>query len=174
MRRILTIGLAFTLIFSTAPAWGAYKLTPEEHRILSAWLARHPKFRAATDSDCNCPEDIERTRTASEGVWKAVPNYHPYRVSGDLNGDGMTDFAVVVLERTGSMRSATLLVFDGPFSDLQTEPTFIETLDMVGDALHYGPPRPKPHRLIIGGFDTDNTLMLVPKGHGYELQAQGD
>ncbi len=79
------------------PAWCAHKLNPEEWRFLKRWLIVHTDYRLATDADCECSADIAAMRTQSAGVWKPVPDYHPYTATGDFNGDGVEDFAVVVI-----------------------------------------------------------------------------
>ena len=47
---------------------------------------------------------------------------------------------------------------------------FMKTgLDMKQQGLFYGPPRPKPYRLVLGRFEADGT-MLVPSGKTYRLE----
>ena len=171
MRKRRIIGLCALLLVLSSQASAIYTLTPTEQKVLASWLAAHPQFRAATDLDCDCSEDIKQMRTVSDGVWKAVPDYHPYSVSGDLNGDGALDFAVVVVERSSSVKKATLLVFNGPLRTSDARPSFSASdLDLLGKGIFFGPPRPKPYRLVVGGFETDNTNLLIPKGRSYKLQ----
>ncbi len=48
-------------------------------------------------------------------MWKRQPGFHPYYVSGDFNGDGNADFAVVFVRRTKT-RPLYLAIFNGPFA----------------------------------------------------------
>jgi len=153
------------------PAWAGHTLAPQEKRILGAWLSGHPHFRAATDRDCDCSEDVLQMRAGDGGVWRPVPDYHPYAASGDFNGDGIRDFAAVVIDPTKSTRQFALLVFNGPFDSDAVEPAFVQSsLDLRYMGLAFGPPRPKPYRLIVGHFGTDNTSRLVPLGRTYKLR----
>jgi hypothetical protein len=168
IHRRFAIGVLLGMLSCTA--WGNYKLPTQQQKVLDRWLADHPRFKAATDADCDCAEDIEQMRTVSDGVWKAIPDYHPYSVSGDLNSDGLLDCAIIVVEKSGSMQHATLLVFNGPFSTGPKKPAFVrEDLDMRGRGMFFGPPRPRPYRLLLGGFFSDNADLLVPKGKTYKF-----
>jgi hypothetical protein len=41
--------------------------------------------------------------------------------------------------------------------------------------MSFGPPRPKPYRIVVGPFESDNTSILVPAGHSYKVQVnEGD
>jgi hypothetical protein len=55
-------------------------------------------------------------KAGSGGVWKPVPDYHPYIATGDFNGDGAEDFAVVLIDRTKQEQNFALIVFNGPFN----------------------------------------------------------
>jgi len=81
--------------------------------------------------------------------------------SGDFNGDGQVDFAVVVLNQSKGKRQFTLLVFNGPFVSSEVAPAFVDSdLDLKGSGLFYGPPRPTPYRLAIGRFESEGTTLL--------------
>jgi hypothetical protein len=60
-------------------------------------------------------DDIKQVKAGSGGVWKPVPDYHPDIATGDFNGDGVEDFAVVLIDRTKQEKNFTLIVFNGPF-----------------------------------------------------------
>ena len=157
------------------PAWCGHTLRPQQQRVLQSWLIHHKEYRIATDEDCHCPEDIKKMRTQSVGVWKPVPDYHPYVATGDFNGGGAEDFAVVVVDRSGNENSYTLLVFNGPFkSDVVTPVLVHPHLSLKYQGLFYGPPRPKPYRLLIGRFDSDSGAILVPHGNSYRFVYKRD
>lgn len=106
-------------------------------------------------------------------TWSAVPDYHPYAATGDFNGDGITNFAVMVIDQTKSTKNFELLVFNGPFQAGSKAPAFAQP-GLEGDALFFGPPRPKPYRLVVGPFESDNAAILVPHGRTYRLEAPED
>jgi hypothetical protein len=146
-------------------------LTSQEQKVLDSWLVQHPQFRLATDEDCDCAEDIKQVKAGAGGQWDPVPDYHPYVTTGDFNGDGVEDFAVVVVERSKNAKNFALLVFNGPFQSTKKSPAFMESgLDLKYQGLFYGPPRPKPYRLLVGRFESDSGSLLVPRGHGYRLE----
>jgi hypothetical protein len=41
-------------------------------------------------------------------------------------------------------------------------------MDLTYSALFYGPPRPKPYRLLLGRFESDSGALLIPHGRGYK------
>jgi hypothetical protein len=81
------------------PVQAGHRLNPDQAKLLSAWLSDHPGFRTATDADCDCAEDISQVQAGYGGIWKAMPDYHPYVATGDFNSDGETDFAVVLINQ---------------------------------------------------------------------------
>ena len=108
--------------------------------------------------DCDCPEDIQ-----------PVPDYHPYTTTGDFNGDGVVDFAAALVNRTATANKFALIVFNGPFGRGATSPAFLKLgLDLKGQGLFFGPPRPKPYRLLFGAFESEGAV-LRPRGNTYEL-----
>ena len=108
-------------------------------------------------------------KSGGVGSWKAVPDYDPYKVAGDFNDDGIEDIAVIVLDSKKTHDSFSLVVFNGPFGG-QSEPALFATgLDMKHRGLFYGPPRPKPFRLVFGRFEAEG-VALVPNGKTYRLK----
>jgi len=147
-----------------------YTLTQQEQTVLQNWLSQHPEYRVAEDGDCECADDIKQMRAGDGGVWKAVPDYHPYAATGDFNSDGQQDFAVAVIKRSKAKNNFALLVFNGPFPLGSASPAFIrEGLDLTYRGLFYGPPRPRPYRLVVGRFESDTGSVLVPHGRTYKL-----
>jgi hypothetical protein len=106
-------------------AWAGHTLSRQEQKVVHAWLVQHAEYRLATDADCNCAKHIREMRAGSGGVWKPVPDYHPYIATGDFNGDGVTDFLVEVIDQSKSPNDFVLVVFNGPFrSDSTSPPVF--------------------------------------------------
>jgi len=169
----LTTKYAFLLtacLVLTVPAWGGHTLAAQEQRVLKTWLDRHPEYRLATDEDCECADDIKQIRAGYGGAWKPVPDYHPYTATGDFNGDGVEDFAVVLIAPSKPEKNFALVVFNGPFKSDATSPAFMQSgLELSYSGLSYGPPRPKPYRLLLGRFESDSGALLIPHGRGYKL-----
>ena len=167
-RVALTVLICIALI---TPAWAGHTLTSREQILLKTWLTRHPEFRVAKDGDCDCADAIQRMKTGYGGDWKPVSDYHPCVATGDFNSDGVSDFAIVVIDLSKSAQNFVLLVFNGPFGSKAASPAFVESgLDLRGQGLSFGPPRPQPYRLVVGPFESDNTAILIPRGHTYKLQ----
>jgi len=166
--RSFIIPAAF-LLFQSLGLFASHTLNPEQKSVIAAWLAAHPDFRMAEDRDCECDDDINTMRAGDGGEWKPVPDYHPYVASGDFNSDGISDFAVVVINKQAPP-DFTLLVFNGPFDVHRPVPAFTWAhQDLKGTGLFFGPPRPKPYRLLIGPFESEG-LVLQPKGKTYRLE----
>jgi len=153
----------------TTPAWSGHTLTSNQERVLAAWLTSNVEYRIATDADCDCAEDIQRMKVGYGGNWGPVPDYRPYTATGDFNGDGVVDFAVVVINRSSTIHNFALLVFNGPLGAKVASPAFVKPgLDLKGQGLFYGPPRPKPYRLLVGPFEAEGAV-LSPYGRTYKL-----
>ena len=153
----------------SAPAWSGHTLTAQEQKVLENWLTHHSEYRIATDEDCDCADDIKQMKAGSGGVWKPVPDYHPYVATGDFNGDGVEDFAVILIDRTKQEKNFALIVFNGPFKSETQSPAFMQSgMDLKYYGLFYGPPRPKPYRLLLGRFESDSGSLLIPHGRGYQ------
>lgn len=161
------LSAAGVLIAGTSLGAGAADIPdyipPPVRPPLLQWLAANPGWRLATDVDCNCASDIDEVRQGG-GAWPANPTYHPYFVSGDFNGDGKPDVAVIVL---GPSDSRALLIFNGPLTE-HTVPAYRSTKH-VG-ALFFGPPRPRPYRLLVGEFATE-AGALRPRGRTYVYES---
>ncbi len=161
--------LLLSALLSVATTPTVSKLQPTHQQVVDSWLQNHPGYRLAQESDCGeCTEQIQAIRRGMGGAWKAVPNYKPYSVVGDFNGDGQKDLAIVVITPFTAAKRFQLLIFNGPFPGAQShKPAFVsEFLDLTGQGLFFGPPRPKPYRLLVGGFESEG-MLLVPKGKGY-------
>jgi hypothetical protein len=74
---------------------------PLSHRTsVDNLLSKHPEYRAATPEDCQCNEDIESVRHGDGAAFPAVPEYQPYVMQGDFDGDGVGDVAIVAMTTT--------------------------------------------------------------------------
>jgi len=151
-----------------APLSAGHTLSARNRAILDHWLQKHPHFTLARPEDCSCPDDIAAMKNGDGGAWAPVPDYNPYVATGDFNSDGAEDLAVVVRDRTLQAKAFRFLIFNGPLRS-GIPPAFEERdLEARREGLFFGPPRPKPYRLLIGGFETE-AAILVPKGKSYVL-----
>jgi len=153
----------------TVPAWSGHTLTSQEHQVLRNWLARHSEYRQGTDEDCDCADDIKQMKAGYGRLQKPVPDYRPYTATGDFNGDGVEDFAVVLIDRSKQEKNFALIVFNGPFKSETQSPAFFQSgMDLKYYGLVYGPPRPKPYHLLLSQFESDSGALLIPHGRGYK------
>jgi len=142
---------------------------PQHSAVLDKWLSANPGYLVAIDADCSCADDIRRLRTESAGVWRANPHYHPYYVVGDFNWDGVPDFAVAITyaRQPGQFK---VLVFHGPFGpDHGGKAAFISSWFKLGQGLSFGDPRPVPHMLVVGPFESEGAVFR-PTPSGYKLE----
>jgi hypothetical protein len=79
---------------------------------IQIWLNAHPIYRLAKTDDCQCFDDIKSLRQGPGGAWKPQPLYEPYYATGDFDGGGAEDVAVVVLP-SGSNAKIMIVVFFG-------------------------------------------------------------
>lgn len=87
--------------------------------------------------------------------------------TGDFNSDGVEDFAVALVDKSQLENVFALVVFNGPLKPGAQQPAFMEAgRAFTGQGLSFGPPRPKPYRLIMGAFESEGGV-LQPKGKTY-------
>lgn len=101
------------------PATGAGEPTAAEREAIGRALAALPRgTRVARDED--------GTDTDSRGEMESLyASYHPYFVRGDLDGDGLLDFAeAFVVQRSGKLWFDVAVFFGR--ADGFSEPVFVE------------------------------------------------
>lgn len=189
MKHMLMAMLGSLALFSSCECMSAgsnnspavrHALNKQEQDGLDAWLGSHPHVRYATVEDCKCQEDVEDMRKLSE-TRPQQPDYNPYMVVGDFNGDGAADFAVVLIDGdkpTGAgARRHVLLVFNGPFNKGAKAPAFEANVDMADYALFYFPPRRNEQwrpGLAVAPFSADVAFWLVPRKNSYDMKPAGE
>jgi len=152
-------------------AWCGHTLNAQQEKVLASWLSQHAEYRAATDADCQCEDDIRQTKAGYGNSKEAVPDYHPYSATGDFNRDGAEDFAVVLIDRRVQTANFVVVVFNGPFTNRNVAPAFIKRSLHRSDALFYGPPGKKPSPLLVGPFESDSGFLLVPSRGTYKIKS---
>lgn len=159
------------MVLSVSQLMGASQtLAHPQKEVVDSWLSGHPGYRLATDTDCKCDEELRTIRkTGYGGRWKPLPGYHPYIAVGDFNGDGSIDFAVAVIRNDDPSQFATL-IFNGPITSKDGSPAYMDKdLKLTGVGFFFGPPRPKPYRLVVGPFESEG-YVFVPQGKTYRAQ----
>ena len=151
---------------ATLPAY----VEPTARAVILRWLSAHPGFHVIDDRDCGCDDDLTTQRRGSGGVWQANTNYHPYYVVGDFNGKDSNDLAIGVRRSSTGARFQVLIINN--YRSKRADPTHVYLSKPFGDgeALFYGPPRPKPYRLLIGGFGSEGQLFIPQRSGGYVLK----
>lgn len=148
-----------------------HKLDSEQQKTLDAWLKQHSNLRLAEIGDCGCDMELQEMRNG-DAMGVPMPEYNPYCVVGDFNGDGNADFSVALVDTAKKEHFIdnyfVLVVFNGPFNGKAKAPAFIETnTNLSSQGLFFGPPSQKPYRLGLGLFRSEG-LVLVPDKRTYK------
>ena len=157
------------MLFTVLLGWAT--IGPANHGafdpVVKRWLASHPLYRQLEDKDCHCEEELLAVRTQSRGAWRANPDYHPYVMRGDFNGDGRADEAVVVEDQAKTRQRRVLILTARP--DKPPRPYLSPPLSGTA-ALFFGEPRPKPHRLLVGEFEAEGQAFMPSTIGSYRLR----
>lgn len=96
-------------------------LTPAEHRAVAQFLSRQPDLRPASDGDA-------RESDEARDVARLYGIYHPFFVRGDLNDDGILDFAIAFVSHRQGVAASwfSVVVFFGDRRGGFVEPKFVE------------------------------------------------
>ena len=117
----------------------------EAHKAqFTKWLSRNPGYRQARFAECDCSEMFNAMR-------KEQPNYQPHYVVGDFNGNGHSDFAIIV-KSDKSDHLIKVLVFLERVKGEYFEPIeFAFPFEKLeGNGLFVT--RNAPHKLLVGPF----------------------
>lgn len=160
---LMLVGLSFTSANRAAQLDSIPYLRTQHRLILDQWLKTKPTLRLATENDCVNREGLAATRQENG------QNYQPYYAVGDFNRDQKEDFAVALIDnRRGSPKFA-IAVFNGPIAGGRaTIPNFFATgidLSTGGLVLLSG------NRLVAGVFQSDDCVVLRPRGRSYAMKA---
>jgi len=147
-------------------------IAPRFKNSLTRWLTQHPGYRVANDADCSCADDIAQVRAGSPPEWPTIPDYHPYYMVGDFRGDGADDVAIGVIYQQQPTKFRVLIIHGVPRTGAAAKTFLSEELDLR-QGLFYGPPRPKPWRLVVGPFESEG-VTFEPTGNGYRFSEDDD
>jgi hypothetical protein len=129
-------------------------------QIIRAWLDAHSQYSLAVDDDCRCADDMEELRQGDGGAWKPQPDFHPYYATGDFDGDGFDDAAIVVSPR-GSGHPVSIVIFFGSKTGLTSDVSVVprDGSNVADRGLFLA--RTDPHathpraRLLFGAFGSE-------------------
>ena len=141
-------------------------LNAEQRCALGNWIHQNKIYAVITRDYCDCADTIPSGRT-------------PHALSGDFNGDGQDDFAIL-LENTSKTGLSgehggpgILLIFNGPFSTPDHQPAELDD-QWAGyresDALSVDP----QGRLTVGAEGTDDLAVIRWTGKSYKADYTGD
>lgn len=149
--------LTLSQIASTADLRAPHRATVER------WLQSKPALRLATEKDCQNKAGLEASRQ------EYGQDYQPYYAVGDFNRDGQQDFAVALINPQKHSRRFAMAIFNGPFT--QTRPGlpafFAEGIDLSEGGLVVL----SGNRLVAGVFQSDDCVVLRPRGKTYLMKA---
>jgi hypothetical protein len=131
---------------------------------VDAWLKTQEGYRLATIEDCDCLESIVSLRKGDGAAWKPKPNYEPYYATGDFDGDGIKDFAVIVRPIIKE-DEAKVLVFLSGQSGKSAIPLVYPLRDKTirGIGLFLGRSRGNVAKLLVGAFSSEAEELPIPK-----------
>lgn len=144
-------------------------LDANQWAVLSEWMRERANLRLASRADCSCNDDIDFYRRV--GPWgQPIPDYDPYTIVGDFNGDAHVDTAAVLVGRyETNPPDGLLVIFNGPVSS-SPQPAFVgEVTPFPRQALHMS--RSNEY-LLIGPFESE-ACVIRPAGGSYVIDCEG-
>ena len=143
------------------PRDAATYLRPEHRAIVDEWLKSRPDLRLATDADNTNKDGLAAMRK------ERGRNYHPYYAVGDFNGDKKEDFAVFLVRKKKSKWPFVFAIFNGPLTK-GSKPAYLTDDDIADGGVTYSAQNPaRRGRLLFGTFETDNCVIVLPRGRSY-------
>ena len=136
-------------------------LRPEHKVIVEEWLKLRPDLRLATDADNINKDGLAATRK------ERGKNYHPYYAVGDFNGDGKEDFAVAFVKKKKSNWPFVFAIFNAPLTK-GSKPSYSTDADLADGGIMYSAKgSARQGRLLFGTFESDNCVIVRPRGRSY-------
>jgi len=165
LRVSLAAALLIVLYFSIrTSAQSTPYLRPGHKTVVDKWLKLRPDLRLATEADNMNKEGLAGTRQ------DRGQSYQPYYAVGDFNGDRKEDFAIALVKKKKSEWPFVFAIFNGPFAR-SAKPTFTSDADLADGGIFFNPKNsPSQFRLAFGTFQSDNCVILLPRGRTYVAQ----
>lgn len=170
IRQIILISCCLTvamLCFTVKPALSQIASTADlraPHRAtVERWLPGKPKLRLALEKDCQNKEGLEASRQ------EYGRDYQPYYAVADFNRDGQQDFAVALINGQKHSRKFAIAIFNGPFNHTRprSPALFAEGIDLSEGGLVVL----AENRLVAGVFQSDDCVVLRPRGRTYVMKS---
>ncbi|MBS0471542.1 MAG: hypothetical protein JSR60_10755 [Proteobacteria bacterium] len=140
------------------------QLSADQNRQLVRFLEKHPDLRLATPAQCQCDDDIRTMRTQGS-FGTPLPDYDPHLAVGDFNGDGRSDFAILLDDRS---RGLTFVIFNGG----RDGPAYVSHDDFDMANIGVFPPG-RDTGLLVGPFESEGCLYEL-KDDGYREDCSED
>jgi hypothetical protein len=136
-------------------------LRPQHKEVVEEWLKLRPDLRLATEADNINKDGLAFTRK------ERGKNYHPYYAVGDFNGDGKEDFAVAFVKKKKSKWPFVFAIFNGPLTKGR-KPSYATDADLADGGIMYSAKgSARQGRLLFGTFESDNCVIVRPRGRSY-------
>ncbi len=136
-------------------------LRPSHKTVVEKWLKMRPDLRLATEADNTNKEGLAGTRR------DRGQGYQPYYAVGDFNGDRKEDFAIALVKKKKGTWPFVFAIFNGPLARF-TKPSFIADTDLADGGIFFNPKSsPSQFRLAYGTFESDDCVILLPRGRTY-------
>lgn len=133
--------------------------------VLRLWLDTRSGWRPAViDDDLDATSPDQRPFVL-DNIKSEGPNFHPFYVAADFNGDGRTDFAVICT--TNDRSNWAVAIFNAPFGKT---PTFYTEKLGRGDWLFWKANDGFGKRFIIGVPESDSGYIVRPRGNRYVVE----
>jgi hypothetical protein len=149
-----------------AACWGAIcsYMPSQQQKEVNAWLRMQTRYRLATIEDCDCMEGVSLLRKGDGAAWKPQPYYQPYYTTGDFDGDGTKDFAVIV-RPINREDGAKVLVFLKRKRDKSANPLVYPLPDKTikNTGLFLARSKGKVSKLLVGAFGSEAEEVPIPK-----------
>ena len=159
-----TFRMAVLRVFLLCWSCAACAAATSHQNQIQTWLSTHPKYRLATEADCQCAEDIASLRKGAGDAYPPQPNYEPYYATGDFDGDGIEDAAYIVLSQSSNTGVSVVVLFGNGANPSE----FIRQKDNVkGTGLFVHKPTTGQKRWIleIGAFESEAEEINIPAKH---------
>lgn len=163
MKRIFFVLLLLALPIAALAQRSASEYTPAQRAAVQSFLSRNPSYQFIPETWFDA-----ETLSAARNQWGFGRNFKPYYQTGDFNGDGRQDFAVILLwgrSADDPNRGMHVVVFNGARGNTYRV-AHIER-EEFSTALFINARR---NRLQMGIMETDSVECFVPAGRGYIIE----